>query len=118
MRRLPIHLLVTALLVLSACVTQPASVSSPPEDSAADTAADTAAAAAPPAENLQDGCVESYDPAIDYFPQKLSVAYASGFDVEYHNNYKVVSVTNPWQGGTGKLSLCASPVRHAGPARR
>ncbi len=114
MRRLPIHLLVTALLVLSACVTQPASVSSPPEDSAADTAADTAAAAAPPAENLQDGCVESYDPAIDYFPQKLSVAYASGFDVEYHNNYKVVSVTNPWQGAQESfryvLLQCGTPA--------
>jgi len=110
MRRLPIHLLVTALLVLSACVAQPASVSSPPED----TAADTAAAAAPPAENLQDGCVEFYDPAIDYFPQKLSVAYASGFDVEYHNNYKVVSVTNPWQGAQESfryvLLQCGTPV--------
>ncbi len=114
MRRLPIHLLVTALLVLSACVTQPASVSSPPEDSAADTAADTAAAAAPLAENLQDGCVGSYDPAIDYFPQKLSVAYASGFDVEYHNNYKVVSVTNPWQGAQESfryvLLQCGTPA--------
>ena len=110
MRRLPIHLLVTALLVLSACVTQPASVSSPPEDSAAD----TAAAAAPPAENLQDGCVESYDPAIDYFPQKLSVAYASGFEVEYHSNYKIITVTNPWQGAQESfryvLLQCGTPA--------
>ena len=110
MRRLPIHLLVTALLVLSACVTQPASVSSPPEDSAAD----TAAAAAPPAENLQDVCVESYDPAIDYFPQKLSVAYASGFEVEYHSNYKIITVTNPWQGAQESfryvLLQCGTPA--------
>ena len=110
MRRLPTHLLVIALLVLSGCVAQPTAVS-PPQESAA---ADNAAAAAIPVENLRDGCVESYDPAIDYFPQKLSVAYASGFDVEYYNNYKVVTVTNPWQGAQESfrylLLQCGTPV--------
>ena len=110
MRRLPFHLLVTVFLVLSACVAQPAAVSSPPDSAAAD----TAAAAAPPVENLHDGCVELYDPVIDYFPQKLSVAYASGFNVEYHNNYKVVTVTNPWQGAQESfryvLLQCGTPA--------
>lgn len=110
MRRLPTHLLVIALLVLSGCVAQPTAVS-PPQESAA---ADNAAATAIPVENLRDGCVESYDPAIDYFPQKLSVAYASGFDVEYYNNYKVVTVTNPWQGAQESfrylLLQCGTPV--------
>ena len=110
MRRLPTHLLVIALLVLSGCVAQPTAVS-PQQKSAA---ADNAAAAAIPVENLRDGCVESYDPAIDYFPQKLSVAYASGFDVEYYSNYKVVTVTNPWQGAQESfrylLLQCGTPV--------
>ena len=110
MRRLPIHLLVTVFLVLSACVAQPAAVSSPPDSAAAN----SAAAAVSPVENLHDSCVELYDPAIDYFPQKLSVAYASGFDVEYHNNYKVVTVTNPWQGAQESfryvLLQCGTPA--------
>ncbi len=110
MRRLPTHLLVIALLVLSGCVAQLTAVS-PPQESAA---ADNAAAAAIPVENLRDGCVESYDPAIDYFPQKLSVAYASGFDVEYYSNYKVVTVTNPWQGAQESfrylLLQCGTPA--------
>ena len=109
MQRLPFHLLVTVFLVLSACVAQPAAVTSPPESAAAD----SAAAAVSPVENLHDSCVELYDPAIDYFPQKLSVAYASGFEVEYHRNYKVVTVTNPWQGAQESfryvLFQCGTP---------
>ncbi|MEM6254226.1 MAG: ABC transporter substrate-binding protein [Cyanobacteria bacterium P01_D01_bin.156] len=42
-------------------------------------------------------CVEEYDPTVDYFPTKLSLSYASGFVVEYSKNYKVVTVTQPWQ---------------------
>lgn len=41
--------------------------------------------------------MESYDARIDYFPQKLHISYATGFKVEYHPNYKVVTVLNPWQ---------------------
>ena len=110
MRRLPTHLLVIAILFISGCVAQPAAVP-PPQES---TASDNVSATAAPVENLSDGCVESYDPAIDYFPQKLSVTYASGFDIEYHNNYKVVTVTNPWQGAQESfryvLLQCGTPA--------
>lgn len=110
MQRLPNYLLVIAFLVLSGCVAQPAAVSSPPDAPPGN----STSAAASPDRNLHDGCVESYDPAVDYFPQKLSVAYASGFDVEYHNNYKIVTVTNPWQGAQESfryvLLQCGTPA--------
>lgn len=84
-----------ALLLLSACAAPPPPVAAPADEAAPATAAGTAPA---PAANLQDGCVEEFDPAVDYFPQKLEVEYAIGFEVAYHNNYKIVTVTNPWQG--------------------
>ena len=110
MRRVPFHLLVIALLVLSGCAAQPTMVAPPPDSAAADSDAATPSSD----ENLRDGCVDSYDPAIDYFPQKLSVEYASGFDVEYNRNYKVVTVTNPWQGAQESfrylLVQCGTPA--------
>ncbi len=110
MLRLPNYLFVIVIFLLSGCVAQPAAVSSPPDSAAAN----SAAAAVSPVENLHDGCVELYDPAIDYFPQKLTVAYASGFEVEYHNNYKVITVTNPWQGAQESfryvLLQCGTPA--------
>ena len=110
MRTLSTYLLAIAFLVLTGCVAQPAAVSPLQESNAADNAATAAA----PTENLHEGCVGSYDPAIDYFPQKLSVAYASGFKVDYHNNYKVVTVTDPWQGAQESfryvLVQCGTPA--------
>ena len=111
MQRLPNYLLVIAFLVLCGCVAQAGcSVLAPRTPPSGN----SASAAASPDQNLHDGCVESYDPAVDYFPQKLSVAYASGFDVEYHNNYKIVTVTNPWQGAQESfryvLLQCGTPA--------
>ena len=110
MRNVPSYLLVTVLLILSGCAAPPAMDVSPPDTA---TAADSVSASAPTA-NLHDGCVDSFDASIDYFPDKLSVAYASGFDVEYHNNYKVVTVTDPWQGAQESfryvLVQCGTPT--------
>lgn len=36
------------------------------------------------------GCVTDYDPETNYFPDQVEVAHSSLFQVEYHNNYKVV----------------------------
>ncbi len=47
----------------------------------------------------QDGaadCVANYDPQVDYFPDKVVPEFARGWQVEYHNNFKVVDVTTPW----------------------
>lgn len=55
------------------------------------------AAALGPAANLAFGCVDEYRPGVDYFPNKASLEYAEGLTVEYFDNYKVISVLNPWR---------------------
>lgn len=47
--------------------------------------------------NITEGSVESYDPQVDYFPDKAVVRYSEGWEVEYYNNYKVIWVLNPWR---------------------
>ena len=44
-----------------------------------------------------NNCVQNYNPNTDYFPDKATVKYARGFSVEYKNNYKIVTVKNPWK---------------------
>lgn len=41
--------------------------------------------------NLQQ-CVDEYDPEADYFPDKTEAQYALEWQVEYFNNYKVITV--------------------------
>ena len=110
MPTLPSRLLVTVLLLLSGCVAAPIGDQSAPD---AVTASGSASASSLSA-NLETGCADSYDPSIDYFPQKLSVSFATGFEVEYHNNYKIVTVTNPWQGAQESfryvLVQCGTPA--------
>jgi len=43
-------------------------------------------------------CVVDYDAEVDYFPAKTEVEFATGFTIEYFNNYKVVTVTRPFPG--------------------
>lgn len=66
--------------------------------------------------NLSDGCVDEYDAAVDYFPEKVSVEYAS-FEVEYFNNYKLVTVNDPWLGANQSyqyvLVQCGTPAPEA-----
>ncbi len=38
------------------------------------------------------GPVADYNPALDYFPDKIEVEYSNFWDVEYFNNYKVVTI--------------------------
>jgi iron complex transport system substrate-binding protein len=60
------------------------------------------------------GCVQNYDPQIDYFPNKVSIAHAEGFEVEYHHNYKLVTVKNPWRNAKTTfqyvLVQCGTPI--------
>ncbi|MPY87434.1 MAG: ABC transporter substrate-binding protein [Luteitalea sp.] len=54
-------------------------------------------AAVPAAERVPDGnmirgCVDRYDAATDYFPDKVTVEDAVKFSVTYHRSYKVISV--------------------------
>lgn len=101
--------LLLAALLISACAAPPPPMAEP----AAPVAAQSSAAVAPET-NLTDGCVENYDPSIDYFPQKTEVTHSVSFAVEYHNNYKIVTVSNPWQGAQESfqyvLVQCGTPA--------
>ena len=59
-------------------------------------------------------CVQSYNQNTDYFTQKSTINYATGFTVKYHNNYKVVTVKNPWQDAKTNfkyvLVQCGTPA--------
>jgi iron complex transport system substrate-binding protein len=47
--------------------------------------------------SIASKCSTVYNPQVDYFPHKVKIAHSKGFTVEYHRNYKVVSVKNPWR---------------------
>lgn len=36
--------------------------------------------------------------SADYFQEKVTVEYSTAFNVEYHNNYKLLTVSKPWPG--------------------
>ena len=101
-QRLSFAIIITLLLV--AC--QP--VAEAPAPAASTTATSSALTA-----NLTDGCIEGFDPTLDYFPEKLAPTYADGFTVDYHGHYKVVTVATPWQGAQEPLRYalvqCGAP---------
>jgi iron complex transport system substrate-binding protein len=41
--------------------------------------------------NISHGCVSNYDPAIDYFPEKIQFRHSVQLSVSYHKHYKVVT---------------------------
>ena len=63
---------------------------------------------------VADACVTDYDASVDYFPDKVTVDYATGFTVEYHNNYKLVTIAQPWQGADTAVEYvlveCGTPA--------
>ncbi|MBP0001992.1 MAG: ABC transporter substrate-binding protein [Cyanobacteria bacterium SID2] len=62
----------------------------------------------------RQGCVSNYDPKTDYFPNKVSIDRAEGFSIEYKNNYKIVTVLNPWKDAEITfqyvLVQCGTPI--------
>lgn len=66
--------------------------------------------------NLTRGCVENYDAAADYFPDKIETEYSTGFEVTYHGSYKVVTLKTPWPGAAAADSVtyllvqCGTPT--------
>ncbi len=82
-------------LLLAGCAVPPPPVAPAGEEPAP---AQAESPAQPLTQNITEGCVENFDPNVDYFPEKVTVEEATGFQVEYFNNYKVVTVTKPWQG--------------------
>ena len=73
-------------------------------------AAGTCADPAAPLELWARGCVTSYDPAVDYFPTKLSQEYSTGFSVTYSNSYKLITGPNI---GTIVAYQCGTPAPNA-----
>lgn len=61
-----------------------------------------------------NNCVQNYNSNQDYFPNKTKLTHAKGFTVEYHKNYKVVTVKQPWKNAqTGfqyVLVQCGTPT--------
>lgn len=95
-RSIPRLAVVFAMGLLSACTT-----GTPPENTPTGKASHCA--------NPVD-----YDPNRDYFPEKITLQYADGFDVEYHQHYKVVTVKQPWAGADRSfqyvLVQCGTPI--------
>ena len=61
-----------------------------------------------------NACIQKYNPNTDYFPNKIKITHATGFAVEYHKHYKIVTIKNPWQNAnTGFqyiLVQCGTPT--------
>src|SRR5437773_3132337 len=49
--------------------------------------------------NVTTGCVDRFDPAIDYFPDRLAIEDALTFSVEYHKSYKLVTIKEAYARG-------------------
>ncbi|KAJ1734220.1 hypothetical protein LPJ61_001189 [Coemansia biformis] len=56
----------------------------------------------------ESGCVSSFDPSQDYFPDKVQSKYGSGFDITYTGNAKYIR--NNIAGETYVLYQCGTPV--------
>lgn len=74
----------------------------------------TVAKAEAPVANRTTDCLQTYDPTIDYFPEKAKVRYAQGFTLRYFKHYKVLEVVKPWPGAKKTfryvLVQCGAPA--------
>lgn len=109
--------LLLLLSVLAACAAPAPPSPTPPTAASAPLSGGSVSA---PTSNLTDGCVRDYDPAVDYFPEKLTLDYATGWQISYHNHYKLLTVTQPWLGADTQfeyvLVQCGTPVPDGYPA--
>ena len=63
--------------------------------------------------NRTHGCLQHFDPTVDYFPDKAVVRDAVGFTVEYRKSYKVVTVAATNAAGPREryvLVQCGAPA--------
>ena len=77
------------IALLAACGQGTAGSGSPSAAPSAQATSETAAAEG----NLTDGCIDSFSPDTDYFPDKATFEHADGVAVAYEPSYKVVEVT-------------------------
>jgi iron complex transport system substrate-binding protein len=67
----------------------------------------------PAAGNVTKGCVERFDAAADYFPEKAVIEDAATFAIEYRRSYKVITVKEGYPGGPAEryvLVQCGTPA--------
>ncbi|MCB0062069.1 MAG: ABC transporter substrate-binding protein [Caldilineaceae bacterium] len=102
--------LLTAACAAPASAPEPSGATETTTEATMGTIPNTAA----PTANLTDSCVENYNPAIDYFPEKVELTHTDGFSVAYHNNYKVITVDTPWPGAESAFAYvlvqCGTPA--------
>lgn len=118
-RKFPLVFLTFALF-LAACAPAatpaPAPTTVPPTEAPTPASTEIAPVITAPTENLTEGCIAEgqFDPNIDYFPQKISLDYTTGFTIEYHNAYKVVTIQMPWPGAAESMQYvlvqCGAPI--------
>lgn len=68
---------------------------------------------APPlASNVTRGCVDRFDPSVDYFPDKVALEDARNFSVTYHRSYKTVVVHDGARATVERYVLvqCGAPA--------
>jgi cobalamin transport system substrate-binding protein len=76
----------------------------------------TMAACATPSGNSaprNPGCLTDFNPDTDYFPDKSTVTEAKNFRLSYHNSYQVLTVEQPYPGGSPEsyvLLRCGAPA--------
>lgn len=70
------------------------------------------ALARPAATNVTRGCLDRFDPTVDYFPDKVTVEDAVNFTVTYHRSYKLVQTRTNTAGSAERYVLvqCGAPV--------
>jgi iron complex transport system substrate-binding protein len=67
----------------------------------------------PPERNFTQSCVDGFEPAIDYFPDKVTVGHARSFRVSYFQHYKIIDfVPDIGSAETARYVLvqCGTPV--------
>ncbi len=66
-----------------------------------------------PTTNLRDRCVDDFDPAVDYFPDKVTLDLAESVRIRYQPNYKVIEYADPageYEPATYVLVQCGTPT--------
>ncbi|MCS7010799.1 MAG: ABC transporter substrate-binding protein [Anaerolineales bacterium] len=112
-RKLTAALLAAAFL-LSAC--GPAALTEQPAPASTPGPTPTGDGLVAPVHNFTETCVPEgqFSPEIDYFPEKVTLTHTSNFAVEYHNNYKVVTISLPYPGATESVEYvlvqCGTPA--------
>jgi iron complex transport system substrate-binding protein len=59
------------------------------------------------------GCLTGFNPDTDYFPDKSTVIDARNFTISYHNSYQILTVAQPYPGGSPEsyvLVRCGAPA--------